>query len=153
MTTCFPAAPPTDGSSSTNLNAYGTAGINTGAWHLRSDYQFNQTDSDDNHEQSGEILAYLSFSPVTAIRYKINLRRNGLRPIFSTVFIPARRWQVTIECAMGTTRLRPQISGCTTNATVTMSQSGRVICRKSSHQAHLSLTTLISLFRAHWMSK
>lgn len=25
--------------------------------------------------------------------------------------------------------------------------------RKKSHQAHLSLTTLISLFRAHWMSK
>ncbi|YBM03414.1 hypothetical protein ACFDDA_01965 [Escherichia coli] len=35
---------PQDGSSSTNLNAYGTAGINTGAWRLRSDYQLNQTD-------------------------------------------------------------------------------------------------------------
>lgn len=38
---------PQDGSSSTNLNAYGTAGINTGAWRLRSDYQLNQTDSDE----------------------------------------------------------------------------------------------------------
>lgn len=46
---------PQDGSNSTNLNAYGTAGINAGAWRLRSDYQLNQTDSDDNHEQSGEI--------------------------------------------------------------------------------------------------
>ncbi|STJ81747.1 outer membrane protein [Escherichia coli] len=32
---------PQDGSSSTNLNAYGTTGINAGSWRLRSDYQLN----------------------------------------------------------------------------------------------------------------
>lgn len=46
---------PQDGSSSTNLNAYGTTGINAGSWRLRSDYQLNNTDSEDSHEQSGGI--------------------------------------------------------------------------------------------------
>ncbi|HAG7355638.1 TPA: fimbrial biogenesis outer membrane usher protein [Escherichia coli] len=58
---------PQDGSNSTNLNAYGTAGINAGAWRLRSDYQLNQTDSDDNHEQSGEISRTYLFRPLPHI--------------------------------------------------------------------------------------
>lgn len=64
---------PQDGSSSTNLNAYGTAGINTGAWRLRSDYQLNQTDSDDNHEQSGEISRTYLFRPLPQLGSKLTL--------------------------------------------------------------------------------
>ncbi|MFP1454850.1 hypothetical protein ACLB1O_14970 [Escherichia coli] len=53
---------PQDGSSSTNLNAYGTTGIMRRAWRLRSDYQLNQTDSqDDNDEQSGGYRAPIFF--------------------------------------------------------------------------------------------
>lgn len=64
---------PQDGSSSTNLNAYGTTGINAGAWRLRSDYQLNQTDSDDNHEQSGGISRTYLFRPLPQLGSKLTL--------------------------------------------------------------------------------
>ena len=70
---------PQDGSSSTNLNAYGTAGINTGAWRLRSDYQLNQTDSDDNHEQSGEISRTYLFRPLPQLGSKLTLGATDFR--------------------------------------------------------------------------
>ncbi|MBA1924376.1 fimbria/pilus outer membrane usher protein, partial [Escherichia coli] len=62
---------PQDGSSSTNLNAYGTAGINAGAWRLRSDYQLNKTDSEDNHDQSGGISRTYLFRPLPQLGSKL----------------------------------------------------------------------------------
>lgn len=147
---------PQDGSSSTNLNAYGTAGINTGAWRLRSDYQLNQTDSDDNHEQSGEISRTYLFRPLPQLGSKLTL---GETDFSSNIFdgFSYTGAALASDDRMLPWELRgyaPQISGIAqTNATVTISQSGRVIYQKKSHRAHLSLTTLISLFRAHWMSK
>lgn len=64
---------PQDGSSSTNLNAYGTAGINAGAWRLRSDYQLNKTDSEDNHDQSGGISRTYLFRPLPQLGSKLTL--------------------------------------------------------------------------------
>lgn len=96
------------------------------------------------------------FSPVTAIRFKINL---GETDFSSNIFdgFSYTGAALASDDRMLPWELRgyaPQISGIAqTNATVTISQSGRVIYQKKSHQAHLSLTTLISLFRAHWMSK
>lgn len=102
---------PQDGSNSTNLNAYGTAGINAGAWRLRSDYQLNQTDSDDNHEQSGEISRTYLFRPLPQLGSKLTLGETDFSSIFSTAFlIPARHWQVTIGCYRGSYAATPHKS-------------------------------------------
>ncbi len=64
---------PQSGSSSNNLNAYGTTGLNTGAWRLRSDYP-SQSDSGDNREQSGAISrTYLCSAHFTANQYRLTL--------------------------------------------------------------------------------
>lgn len=124
---------PQDGSSSTNLNAYGTAGINTGAWRLRSDYQLNQTDSDDNHEQSGEISRTYLFRPLPQLGSKLTL---GETDFSSNIFdgFSYTGAALASDDRMLPWELRgyaPQISGIAqTNATVTISQSGRVIYQK-----------------------
>lgn len=93
---------PQDGSSSTNLNAYGTTGINAGSWRLRSDYQLNNTDSEDSHEQSGGISRTYLFRPLPQLGSKLTLAKPISVPIFSMVFlILARHWRVTIECCHG----------------------------------------------------
>lgn len=138
---------PQDGSNSTNLNAYGTAGINAGAWRLRSDYQLNQTDSDDNHEQSGEISRTYLFRPLPQLGSKLTL---GETDFSSNIFdgFSYTGAALASDDRMLPWELRgyaPQISGIAqTNATVTVSHSGRVIYQKKSHQVRLSLMTLIS---------
>lgn len=147
---------PQDGNNSTNLNAYGTAGINAGAWRLRSDYQLNQTDSDDNHEQSGEISRTYLFRPLPQLGSKLTL---GETDFSSNIFdgFSYTGAALASDDRMLPWELRgyaPQISGIAqTNATVTVSHSGRVIYQKKSHQVRLSLMTLISPSRVRWMSK
>lgn len=58
---------PQDGSSSTNLNATFSPELTPGRAY-RSDYQLNNTDSEDSHEQSGGISRTYPFSSITAIR-------------------------------------------------------------------------------------
>lgn len=124
---------PQDGSNSTNLNAYGTAGINAGAWRLRSDYQLNQTDSDDNHEQSGEISRTYLFRPLPQLGSKLTL---GETDFSSNIFdgFSYTGAALASDDRMLPWELRgyaPQISGIAqTNATVTVSHSGRVIYQK-----------------------
>lgn len=81
---------PQDGSSSTNLNAYGTAGINAGAWRLRSDYQLNKTDSEDNHDQSGGISRTYLFRPLPQLG-SVNPRRNRFQFQYFRWFFLYRR--------------------------------------------------------------
>lgn len=124
---------PQDGSSSTNLNAYGTAGINAGAWRLRSDYQLNKTDSEDNHDQSGGISRTYLFRPLPQLGSKLTL---GETDFSSNIFdgFSYTGAALASDDRMLPWELRgyaPQISGIAqTNATVTISQSGRVIYQK-----------------------
>ncbi|HCJ8380690.1 TPA: fimbria/pilus outer membrane usher protein, partial [Escherichia coli] len=124
---------PQDGSSSTNLNAYGTTGINAGSWRLRSDYQLNNTDSEDSHEQSGGISRTYLFRPLPQLGSKLTL---GETDFSSNIFdgFSYTGAALASDDRMLPWELRgyaPQISGIAqTNATVTISQSGRVIYQK-----------------------
>lgn len=126
---------PQDGSSSTNLNAYGTTGINAGSWRLRSDYQLNNTDSEDSHEQSGGISRTYLFRPLPQLGSKLTL---GETDFSSNIFdgFSYTGAALASDDRMLPWELRgyaPQISGIAqTNATVTISQSGRVIYQKKS---------------------
>lgn len=93
---------PQDGSSSTNLNAYGTAGINAGAWRLRSDYQLNKTDSEDNHDQSGGISRTYLFRPLPQLGSKLTLGETDFSSnIFDGFSYTGAALAVTIECYRG----------------------------------------------------
>ncbi len=115
---------PQDGSSSTNLNAYGTTGINAGSWRLRSDYQLNNTDSEDSHEQSGGISRTYLFRPLPQLGSKLTL---GETDFSSNIFdgFSYTGAALASDDRMLPWELRgyaPQISGIAqTNATVTIS--------------------------------
>ncbi|WP_167852471.1 fimbria/pilus outer membrane usher protein [Escherichia sp. E4694] len=124
---------PQEGSSNTNLNAYGTTGINAGAWRLRSDYQLNQSDNGDVHDQSGAISRTYLFRPLPQIGSRLTL---GETDLSSNIFdgFSYTGASLTSDDRMLPWELRgyaPQISGVAqTNATVTISHTGRVIYQK-----------------------
>ncbi|ELW3736360.1 fimbrial biogenesis outer membrane usher protein [Escherichia coli] len=124
---------PQSGSSSNNLNAYGTTGLNAGAWRLRSDYQLSQSDSGDNREQSGAISRTYLFRPLPQIGSRLTL---GETDFSSNIFdgFSYTGAALASDDRMLPWELRgyaPQISGIAqTNATVTISHSGRVIYQK-----------------------
>ncbi len=126
---------PQEGSSNTNLNAYGTTGINVGAWRLRSDYQLNQSDNGDVHNQSGAISRTYLFRPLPQIGSRLTL---GETDLSSNIFdgFSYTGAALTSDDRMLPWELRgyaPQISGVAqTNATVTISHTGRVIYQKKS---------------------
>jgi outer membrane usher protein FimD/PapC len=55
---------PNDGSSTDNVNTYGTAGANMGAWRLRGDYQYTQTHTDAGSENDGRFSRLYMFRPL-----------------------------------------------------------------------------------------
>lgn len=69
---------PQEGSNNTNLNAYGTAGLNAGAWRLRSDYQLNQSDSGDHRDESAIISRTYLFRPLPQLGARLTLGETDL---------------------------------------------------------------------------
>ncbi|MBZ4072408.1 fimbria/pilus outer membrane usher protein [Escherichia fergusonii] len=124
---------PQEGSNNTNLNAYGTAGLNAGAWRLRSDYQLNQSDSGDHRDESAIISRTYLFRPLPQPGARLTL---GETDLSSNIFegFSYTGAALTSDDRMLPWELRgyaPQISGIAqTNATVTISHNGRVIYQK-----------------------
>jgi outer membrane usher protein FimD/PapC len=54
---------PSHGDSNQNVNTYGTLGFNLGAWRLRSDYQYDQSFTENNQRQQQQSAANLSVPP------------------------------------------------------------------------------------------
>ncbi|ALR78102.1 fimbria/pilus outer membrane usher protein [[Enterobacter] lignolyticus] len=121
---------PQEGSHSDNLNAYGTTGLNAGAWRLRSDYQLSQTRSDDSTETAHAISRTYLFRPLSSLGAKLTL---GETDFSSDIFDGFAYTGASLisDDRMLPWELRgysPQISGVAqTNATVTVKHSGRVI--------------------------
>ncbi|ESG72109.1 fimbria/pilus outer membrane usher protein, partial [Salmonella enterica] len=116
---------------SDSYSLYGTAGINIGAWRLRSDYQYNRYDSGNGNVQSDFWLpqTYL-FRPLPSLRSKLTL---GQTYLSSAIFDSFRFAGITLASdeRMLPSSLQgyaPQISGiANSNAQVTVSQNGRVL--------------------------
>ncbi|MFV0263047.1 MAG: fimbria/pilus outer membrane usher protein [Kluyvera sp.] len=121
---------PNDGGHSENLNAYGTSGLNLGAWRLRSDYQLSQTRSEDDSESAHNISRTYLFRPLSALGAKLTL---GETDFSSDIFDGFSYTGASLisDDRMLPWELRgyaPQIGGVAqTNATVTVKHQGRVI--------------------------
>ncbi|ENE8568968.1 fimbria/pilus outer membrane usher protein, partial [Salmonella enterica] len=122
---------PQQGESSTSYSLYGTAGLNLGAWRLRSDYQYSRYDSGGNGSQSDFYLpqTYL-FRPLPQIQSRLTL---GQTYLSSAIFDSFRFAGLTLASdeRMLPPSLQgyaPQISGiANSNAQVTVSQNGRIL--------------------------
>ncbi|ECI5748668.1 fimbrial outer membrane usher protein StdB [Salmonella enterica subsp. enterica] len=122
---------PQQGDTTTSYSLYGTAGLNLGAWRLRSDYQYSRYDSGRGATQSDFYLpqTYL-FRPLPQWRSKLTLGQTWLS---SAIFDAFRFVGVTLTSdeRMLPPSLQgyaPQISGiANSNADVTVSQNGRIL--------------------------
>lgn len=122
---------PHQGNTSTSYSLYGTAGINMGAWRLRSDYQYNHYDNGNGNAQSDFWLpqTYL-FRPLPSLRSKLTI---GQTYLSSAIFDSFRFAGISLASdeRMLPPSLQgyaPQISGiANSNAQVTVSQNGRIL--------------------------
>lgn len=122
---------PQQGESSTSYSLYGTAGLNLGAWRLRSDYQYSRYDSGGYASQTDFYLpqSYL-FRPLPQIRSRLTF---GQTYLSSAIFDSFRFAGLTLASdeRMLPPSLQgyaPQISGiANSNAQVTVSQNGRIL--------------------------
>lgn len=113
-----------------NTNAYGTAGLNAGAWRLRSDYQISQNHNGESSQTTRGLSRTYLFRPLPALGARLTLGETD----FSSSIFDAFAYNgaaLASDDRMLPWELRgyaPQISGIAqTNATVTVSHAGRVI--------------------------
>ena len=116
-----------------SLQSYGTAGLNTGAWRLRADYQAQQTSGEQNRgvgAKAFQLNRLYAYRALPSIRSKLSVGEDYLNSdIFDTFAL--RGVSLSSDDRMLPPNLRgyaPLISGVArTNATVTVSQQGRVL--------------------------
>lgn len=121
---------PNEGGSSDNVNTYGTAGVNLGSWRLRGDYQYALNHNEDGSQSDGRLSRIYLFRPLPTLGSRLTLGESDLQSDIFDGFSYTGASLVSDE-RMLPWSLRgyaPQISGIAqTNATVTVSQSDRII--------------------------
>lgn len=121
---------PDEGSSSDNVNTYGTAGANLGAWRLRGDYQYALNRTDEGSQSEGRLSRAYLFRPLPTFGAKLTLGESDFQSDIFDGFSYTGASLVSDE-RMLPWSLRgyaPQITGIAqTNATVTVSKSDRII--------------------------
>ncbi|MGG4661829.1 outer membrane usher protein [Providencia vermicola] len=120
-----------------NLSGNGTAGMNLGAWRLRTDWQANLNHSNQNNqaiERQWDFTRYYAYRAIASLRSKLTLGEDYLN---SGLFDSFRFMGASLvsEDAMLPPNLRgyaPEIVGVAkTNAIVKVSQQGRVLYESS----------------------
>ncbi|EMB8651065.1 fimbrial outer membrane usher protein StdB [Salmonella enterica] len=121
---------PQQGESSTSYSLYGTAGLNLGAWRLRSDYQYSRYDNGNGSQSDFYLPQTYLFRPLPQIQSRLTL---GQTYLSSAIFDSFRFAGLTLASdeRMLPPSLQgyaPQISGiANSNAQVTVSQNGRIL--------------------------
>lgn len=118
---------------STTLQSYGTAGVNVDAWRLRADYQAQQTSGNEGGQVNAkafQLNRLYAYRALPSIRSKLSVGEDYLNSdVFDTFAL--RGASLSSDDRMLPPNLRgyaPLISGLArTNATVTVSQQGRVL--------------------------
>ena len=116
-----------------SLQSYGTAGLNVDAWRIRADYQARQASGEQNsgiHDKAFQLNRLYAYRALPAIRSKLSVGEDYLNSdVFDTFAL--RGATLSSDDRMLPPSLRgyaPLISGLArTNATVTVSQQGRVL--------------------------
>ncbi|PLR31814.1 hypothetical protein CYR55_19760 [Chimaeribacter californicus] len=120
---------PQQGEAQTDLSAYGTAGLNLGAWRVRGDLDYFTGDKAES-ESDVSLSRLYAFRPLPSINSKVTL---GETDFHSDIFDSFAFTGVALESdeRMLPYTLRgyaPQISGIAkTHARVTLSQNGRTL--------------------------
>ncbi|CUI30345.1 Outer membrane usher protein papC precursor [Achromobacter sp. 2789STDY5608621] len=118
------------GGNTASYTLYGTAGVNLGAWRLRSDYQYNRYDSRGVSQSSFTLPQTYLFRPLPQWGAKLTL---GQTYLSSSIFDSFRFAGVTLASdeRMLPPSLQgyaPQVTGiANSNAQVTVSQNGRLL--------------------------
>ncbi|HGW6104751.1 TPA: fimbria/pilus outer membrane usher protein [Citrobacter werkmanii] len=117
-----------------SLNAYGTTGLNLGAWRLRSDYQLSSDRQGDDTQQDGDFSQTYLFRPLPTLGARLTLGETNLKSsIFDTFSFTGLA--LNSDERMLPWELRgyaPQVSGIArTRATVIIRQEGRIIYQTS----------------------
>ena len=118
-----------DGYSNRNISSYGTLGLNYGAWRLRGDYQASSYWGD-NERTSTELNRIYAYRPLPDMAAKLTVGEqqlnsqliDGFRYTGANLANDERMLPPSLQ------GYAPEVSGiATTNAKVTISQSGRII--------------------------
>ena len=121
---------PDEGTSSHNINTYGTAGANLGSWRLRGDFQYALNHGDQGSQSDGRLSRLYLFRPLPLLGSKLTLGESDFQSDIFDGFSYTGASLISDE-RMLPWSLRgyaPQISGIAqTNATVTVSQDDRII--------------------------
>lgn len=118
---------------SRSLQSYGTAGLNIDAWRVRADYQAQHNSGEQNrgyNDKAFQLNRLYAYRALPAIRSKLSVGEDYLNSdVFDTFAL--RGATLSSDDRMLPPNLRgyaPLISGLArTNATVTVSQQGRVL--------------------------
>lgn len=137
---------PNHGDSNQNMNSYGTLGFNLGAWRLRSDYQYDQsfTDNKSNGSNSSLPRTYL-FRPIPSLASKFTMGQYDLSSnLYDTFHFTGASLESDEQMLPPDLRgYAPQISGIAqTNAKVTVSQNGRTLYQTSVSPGPFTITDL-----------
>ncbi|WP_300002705.1 fimbria/pilus outer membrane usher protein [uncultured Cedecea sp.] len=115
---------------SNSLSSYGTAGANIGPWRLRSNYQYQKNNSEQNKKDSLQWIQTYAFTDIPALASKFFIGQHYTSSnIFDSVrFKGASAFSDDNMLPAVLRGYAPQITGtATSNATVTISQSGRIL--------------------------
>lgn len=137
---------PSHGDSNQNVNTYGTLGFNLGAWRLRSDYQYDQSFTENNSNGSNSSLprTYL-FRPIPSLASKLTMGQYDLSSdLYDTFHFTGASLESDEQMLPPDLRgYAPQISGIAqTNARVTVSQNGRTLYQTSVSPGPFTITDL-----------
>lgn len=139
---------PHQGDNSQNISSYGQAGVNLGAWRLRTDYQYDQSFNNGKSQANNlDFPRIYLFRPIPEINAKLTI---GQYDTESSIFDSFHFSGVSLKSDenMLPPDLRgyaPQITGVAqTNAKVTVSQNNRIIYQENVPPGPFAITNLFN---------
>jgi outer membrane usher protein FimD/PapC len=113
-----------------SLSSYGTAGVNIGPWRLRSNYQYQKSNSKQNQQDNLQWVQTYAFTDIPALASKFFIGQHYTSSnIFDSVrFKGASAFSDDNMLPAILRGYAPRVTGtATSNATVIISQNGRII--------------------------
>lgn len=139
---------PHQGDNSQNISSYGQAGVNLGAWRLRTDYQYDQSFNNGKSQATNlDFPRIYLFRPIPAMNAKLTI---GQYDTESSIFDSFHFSGISLKSDenMLPPNLRgyaPQITGVAqTNAKVTVSQNNRIIYQENVPPGPFAITNLFN---------
>jgi len=130
-----------------SLSSYGTAGANIGPWRLRSNYQYQNNNNSQNKKDSLQWIQTYAFTDIPALASKFFIGQHFTSSnIFDSVrFKGASAFSDDNMLPAILRGYAPRVTGtATSNATVTISQNGRILSQVKVPPGPFSIDNLSS---------